>query len=164
MKATFAGTESSGTKWGCGNGCCWDPGVSHLFPSAPKAFSVPILRTWKPSHLPPCCLASVWFGVCLTSILHQTGSFSRTETSLVFFVLFSLLCCNPPQGPVSPTRQSPGLDSLSCVLWFLPGAPKGQLGLAPDHTWFLVSSEWTDHGILQSNALPLSYSPRSWDF
>lgn len=137
---------------------------SATFSLQPKAFSVPSLRTWKPSHLPPCCLASVWFGVCLTSILLQTGNFSRAETSLVFFVLFSLLSCNPPQGPVSPTRQSAGLDSLSCVLWFPPGAPKGQLGLAPDQTWSLVSSEWTDHGILQSNALPLSYTPRSWDF
>lgn len=113
-----------------------------------KASSVPSLRTWKPVHLPPCCLASVWFWVCPRSILLQTRSFSRAETSLVFFVLFSLPCCGPPRGPVSTTRQRAALDSPGCVLWFLPGAPKGAIRTCPRPD--LVSPELR--------------MDRSWDF
>lgn len=131
-------------KVGIWEGMLLGPSAQPPFPFSSKPCLFPSLRTWKPVHLPPCYLAAVWFWVCLTSVLLHTGSFSRPETSLVSFVLFSLPCCSRPQGSVSTSRQRAGLDRLSGVLWCLPGAPKGQLGLAPEGP---LSSEWTDHGI-----------------
>lgn len=58
----------------------------------------------------------VWCWVCLTSILLQTGSFSRAETSLVSFVLFSLRCCGRPQGPASILDRGPGWPGSVCAL------------------------------------------------
>lgn len=114
IKVILTSTKSSGTKWECGKGCGWELGLStcplklsHLFPLA-QGPSVSRLGTWRPVHLPLCCLASVWFGVCLTSTLLQNGYFSSAETTP---------CCHfcpalpqRSQGPVSTTSQWAGLD------------------------------------------------------
>lgn len=71
------------------------------------------LEADPPASMLPCL---VWCWVCLTSILLQTGSFSRAETSLVSFVLFSLRCCGRPQGPASTLDRGPGWPGSVCAL------------------------------------------------
>lgn len=109
------------------------------------------LGTWRPVHLPLCCLASVWFGVCLTSTLLQNGYFLSAETT-IFSLSFSPCPASAlPKALCPPQVSGLGWIRRCFVFWFLPGASKRGLRLPSDQTWSPLASEWKDHGVLNKN-------------